>query len=574
MAAASAVVGGIIAVASAIAYAHFTSPRESSSFAGRRPSITSHASDDGAEPPLTPYTPTKAHFERRDSLNRHEMRERLMRRHHREKAKSEDAIHRIVLTGGPCGGKSSCLNQLVKRLQEQRYNVYVAPEMPTLLKQHCECPYPFKPNPTIADTMHALSWESNKMQLQADMEDALYDLARSSGEKTVILCDRGLPDSAAYVSEDAFQTILDDHDWMSDKLMARYSLVVHLESAAIDTSLYTTLASNNAARFESEDEARAQDLATQKAWASHPNVKMIRNCVCGEDFERKKQMTVSCVLEHLGLAASSTTTHRRLFILHRHPPTSLFDLNNLKCDHFTIDSTFLRDIAGGGTDRVVERRGRVGGVWTYTLSHAIELKPSVNGSTNASAPATPEKGPPRPAKFVRQSSQSSLQSNKYIDEVRIGGRMYTGLLAERATQRRPVKRKERVFTHFVPASGRDVVHRLVEIIGEPSHNAPGAAAIDESPVIARRGPLRSQRRSYHQSLTAADGADASADAAAEAAAAAAAAADLNNIELLYVDGLDDGSDYEPPAFLAPFIEHEVHSADDRARYSLKSLSER
>merc|ERR1712185_733716 len=103
------------------------------------------------------------------------------------------------------------------------------------------------------------------MQLQADMEDALYDVARSSGERSVILCDRGLPDSAAYVSEDAFQTILDDHDWLLDKLMARYSLVVHLESAAIDTALYVQLASNNAARHETEEEARQQDLATQQA---------------------------------------------------------------------------------------------------------------------------------------------------------------------------------------------------------------------------------------------------------------------------------------------------------------------
>ena len=59
-----------------------------------------------------------------------------------------------------------------------------------------------------------------------------------------------------------------------------------------------------------------------------------------------------------------------------------------------------------------------------------------------------------------------------------------------------------------------------------------------------------------------------------AAAAAAAAAEVNNIELLYVDGLDDGSEYEPPAFLVPFIDHEVVDADEREKYSLMSLSER
>jgi hypothetical protein len=67
-----------------------------------------------------------------------------------------------------------------------------------------------------------LCWEGNKMRLQLDVEDALSDVARSSGRKTVIICDRGLPDSAAYVSEDDFQSILDEHDWMLDRLMARY----------------------------------------------------------------------------------------------------------------------------------------------------------------------------------------------------------------------------------------------------------------------------------------------------------------------------------------------------------------
>ena len=75
------------------------------------------------------------------------------------------------------------------------------------------------------------------MRLQLDLEDALCEIARSSGRKTVVICDRGLPDSAAYVTEDDFQSILDEHDWLLDRLMARYSLVLHLESAAIDTSL-------------------------------------------------------------------------------------------------------------------------------------------------------------------------------------------------------------------------------------------------------------------------------------------------------------------------------------------------
>ena len=113
---------------------------------------------------------------RRGSFNPHEghslSRELQSRGRATAVAPGAAGVFTVVLTGGPCGGKSSCLNQLVKRLQEQGLNVYVAPEMPTLLKQHCECPFPFTPNPTLEDTMHCLTWESNKMQLQADMEDA------------------------------------------------------------------------------------------------------------------------------------------------------------------------------------------------------------------------------------------------------------------------------------------------------------------------------------------------------------------------------------------------------------------
>ena len=66
--------------------------------------------------------------------------------------------------------------------------------MPTLLKQHCECPFPFVPNPTFEDSMHQLSWEASKMQLQLDVEDALWEVAASSGKKTLIICDRGPPE--------------------------------------------------------------------------------------------------------------------------------------------------------------------------------------------------------------------------------------------------------------------------------------------------------------------------------------------------------------------------------------------
>ena len=57
-----------------------------------------------------------------------------------------------------------------------------APEMPTMLKQHCECPFPFVPDASVADSAHMLCWEGNKMRMQQELEDSLHDIAASSGK--------------------------------------------------------------------------------------------------------------------------------------------------------------------------------------------------------------------------------------------------------------------------------------------------------------------------------------------------------------------------------------------------------
>ena len=91
----------------------------------------------------------------------------------------------------------------------------------------------------------------------------------------------------------------------------------------------------------------------------------------------------------------------------------------------------------------------------------------------------------------------------------------------------------------------------------------------------RKGPARQRTvaKSLRWNLEDAAGGPAAAEVAAEVAAAEAAdAADQENLEYLYVDGLEEGADYEPPAFLAPFLAHEVVDAKEREAYSLKALS--
>ena len=83
---------------------------------------------------------------------------------------TDKQIFTVVLTGGPCGGKSSCLQYLSKRLREDySIQVFLAPEIPTMFKNVCECPFPFR-----GSKQHQMVWEGTKMRMKVRSVDACY----------------------------------------------------------------------------------------------------------------------------------------------------------------------------------------------------------------------------------------------------------------------------------------------------------------------------------------------------------------------------------------------------------------
>lgn len=54
-------------------------------------------------------------------------------------------VWKVMLTGGPCGGKSSSLNEISKTLSADGFDVYSVPETPTLL-MNGGCHYPVRPH--------------------------------------------------------------------------------------------------------------------------------------------------------------------------------------------------------------------------------------------------------------------------------------------------------------------------------------------------------------------------------------------------------------------------------------------
>ncbi len=164
----------------------------------------------------------------------------------------------IVLTGGPCAGKSTVL-----KAAAHTPGLVVVPEAATLL---LEGPMP-APKVWTQEWQDAFQAAILKLQLQQEEE------ALERGGQT-ILCDRGLLDGAAYVpggqAEYCRRFGLD-----LELVLNRYQQVIHLESlATARPELYGK--GNNEHRFESLGEAQALEGRTRAAWHGHSNHTFLR----------------------------------------------------------------------------------------------------------------------------------------------------------------------------------------------------------------------------------------------------------------------------------------------------------
>lgn len=134
--------------------------------------------------------------------------------------------------------------------------------------------------------------------MQIKLEDTFNDLAVNEGKKSVLLCDRGLMDGSAYVSQEQWDAVLDEMGWSPVQLRdKRYDLVLHLVTAADGAPDFYN--KSNEARYESEDQAIGVDQKLQKAYLGHHGFFIVDNRE--KDFAQKIDMAVKIVTKNLGL---------------------------------------------------------------------------------------------------------------------------------------------------------------------------------------------------------------------------------------------------------------------------------
>ncbi len=196
-------------------------------------------------------------------------------------------IKRIVFTGGPCSGKTTFMSRAEEIFAERGYRVIVDHESATDLISGGISPA----------TLGMYQFQKYCIALQLKKEELCYEAAQEiEGEKVLIFIDRGIFDDKGYVSDEEFKEILSSFDMKKEEINSRYDLVMHLVTSAKGQEEAYTL-SNNAARYESIEDARKVDDTILESWKDHPNRKIIANDV---DFDQKLRRAIQTVFAYLG----------------------------------------------------------------------------------------------------------------------------------------------------------------------------------------------------------------------------------------------------------------------------------
>ena len=204
-------------------------------------------------------------------------------------------IKKIVLTGGPCAGKTTALVKITEYFSGFGYKVFNVPEVPTIYST-AGWNY-LTPNRDLY-----YQGERAILETQLAFEDQFMRFAEVCTKPVLIVCDRGTMDISAYIKPEEWEEITAMAGTSTNALMERYDAVLHLVSAADGAEQYYTTATN-ATRYEQANEeglriARELDKKVIKAWTGHPHLRVINNHL---DFENKLNRVLNEISKVVGL---------------------------------------------------------------------------------------------------------------------------------------------------------------------------------------------------------------------------------------------------------------------------------
>lgn len=117
---------------------------------------------------------------------------------------SEFPVYKIVVTGGPCAGKTTAVKKIKDEFTKRGFKVMIVPEVPTMLVQ---CGAMIKMDRFTS--ANRIEFQKLLMKAAMHLEDHFTRLASINKAPGIVICDRGTMDPRAYISEEEFNTVLE-----------------------------------------------------------------------------------------------------------------------------------------------------------------------------------------------------------------------------------------------------------------------------------------------------------------------------------------------------------------------------
>lgn len=264
-------------------------------------------------------------------------------------------ISKIVITGGPCAGKSTAMSWIQNAFTQLGYTVLFVPETATELITGGVAPWTCGTN---------AEYQKCQLKLQIEKEN-IFEMAAKTmdASKVLIVCDRGTLDNKAYMDNLEFNEALKFIGSNEVELRDNYDAVFHLVTAAKGAEEFYTTA-NNSARTETVEEAAALDDKLISAWTGHPHLRVIDN---SSTFEDKMKKLIAEISTFLGEPEPFEIERKYLI---EYPDIAWLE-SNPTCQRIEIIQTYLN--SSNGDEVRVRQRGADG---NYIYFQTIKRKVS------------------------------------------------------------------------------------------------------------------------------------------------------------------------------------------------------
>ncbi|KRX26594.1 hypothetical protein T07_14836 [Trichinella nelsoni] len=269
----------------------------------------------------------------------------------------ERKVYKVVLTGGPCSGKTTGQEFLASFFEAIGWKVFRVPELATIIGGA---------RFNELNEEQVMRFQENLLLTLLRLEDSFMSLAETCGENCLVICDRGAMDGSAYLNREAWEEILRRNNLNPIALRdQRYNQIVHLVSAAVGAENFYHC--STALRLESLEEAREVEHRTRHVWVGHPYMDIIDNENC-KTFRDKMLKMAQVICDRAGVEYGdrlAPNSIKRKFLV------SNFDLSQCKdYQEFDVVHECVRSDMG---QTWIRRRGQNGNVviisnWLYTIN--------------------------------------------------------------------------------------------------------------------------------------------------------------------------------------------------------------